>query len=89
MMNDVSKALLEKLEKANYATNGIAKLSLTEYSNVDEVKAAVLEIEKIPENEQLKFDFNEGTMELNVYNPEEDIDGFEVRHPNRQKCSNN
>lgn len=89
MINDVSKVLLERLEKASYATNGIAKISLSDFSNVEEVKAAVLEIEKIPENENLKFDLDEGTLELSVYNHDEDIDGFVARHPNRQKCSNN
>lgn len=86
MINDVSKILLKKLEVANYSDEGIATVSLEEFTNVDEVKTAVLEIEKLSDFLEHKLDLNEGTMILSVYNPQEDIKGFSTRHPNRTTC---
>ena len=86
MLNDISKTLLKKMESANYSDDGIATVSLEEFTNVDEAKAAVLEIEKLPDYSEHKLDLNEGTMNLSVYNPKEDINGFVTRHPNRTAC---
>jgi len=86
MTNEVAKAILEKLEKAHYSTGGIGTIDLTEYSDVDEVKAALTELKALNDYKDVKFDFNEGEMKLSVYSPEEDIDAFEARNPNRQSC---
>ncbi|MEG0377020.1 MAG: hypothetical protein RR614_00930 [Eubacterium sp.] len=86
MLYDISKVIVEKLEKANYSDSGIATISLEEYRDVEEVKKAILEVEKLNDYKDAKLDLNEGTMMLSVYNPSEDISGFNARHPNSQSC---
>ncbi|NLN96788.1 MAG: hypothetical protein GX127_00040 [Eubacteriaceae bacterium] len=86
MTNEVAKAILGKLEKTNYSTGGLGTIDLSEYSNVDEVKAALEELKALNDYKEVKFDLNEGEMKLSVYNPEEDIDAFEARNPSRQSC---
>lgn len=76
MLNELSKNLLKKVENAEYDKEGIAKIDFSQYDNVEEVKAAVLEIEKIPANSDIKFDLNEGTLELALYNPAEDMNAI-------------
>ena len=46
MLNDISKTLLKKMQSANYSDDVIATVSFEEFTNVDEAKAAVFEIEK-------------------------------------------
>lgn len=88
MIHDVSKTILKKIEKASFSQEGLAQISLSEFSDVDEVKNAILELEKLDDNKKMKFDFNEGSMILSIYDPAEDIQGFEHRHPNPKQCSN-
>lgn len=86
MTNEVAKAILEKLEKVHYSTGGLGSIDLAEFSNVDLIKAALTELKALSDYKDFKFDYNEGEMKLSVYNPEEDIDAFEARNPNRQSC---
>lgn len=76
MLTDVSKALLSRVESAEYTKDGIAKISLQDFSDVETVKKVVAELEKLPVNRDIKFDLNEGTMELALYNPSEDVNSF-------------
>ncbi|MEG0509409.1 MAG: hypothetical protein RR310_08970 [Eubacterium sp.] len=86
MVYEISKVIIEKLEKADYTDGGLTTLSLEEFRNVDDVKEAILEIEKLDDYKDTKLDLNEGTLILSVYNPKEDIEGFAARHPNSQSC---
>lgn len=88
MIYDVSKTILKEIEAASFSQEGLAQVSLSAFSDVDEVKAAILEIEKLDDSKGMKFDLNEGTMLLSIYDPSEDIQGFEHRHPNPKQCAN-
>lgn len=59
--------LAEKMESANYSDDGIATVSLEEFTNVDEAKRQLFGNRKLQYSEH-KLD-NEGTMILSVYNP--------------------
>lgn len=75
--------LKEKITNAKFNTEGIAVIPVSEIGDANVITEV---IEDLKADCTVDFDFDLEKMTLKVYNPEDDIIGFEKRHPTPHKC---
>lgn len=76
-------AIDERIKTKGFNDHGIAKISTEDLGDNDQILAL---IEDLKTEKPYQFELKLDEKILEVYNEDDDIEGFRKRNPNPQKC---